>query len=72
MQGTATRKPQDFKLFLANEENKRQLCQLTLKVWGSYEAASRLVKCETAALIVEGAAHLLMSTDGEVSWLIHT
>ena len=26
--GPATRKPVDFKLFLANEENKRQLCQL--------------------------------------------
>lgn len=67
VQGTATRKPQDFKLFLGNEENKRQLCQLMLKVWGSKEAASRLVKCETAALIVEGTAHQLMSSDGEVS-----
>ncbi|KAK2555983.1 hypothetical protein P5673_021972 [Acropora cervicornis] len=30
--GPATRKPVDFKLFLANEENKRQLCQLLLRV----------------------------------------
>ncbi|MGL5356070.1 MAG: hypothetical protein ACRDAQ_05915, partial [Cetobacterium sp.] len=65
MQGTATRKPQDFKLFLGDEENKRQLCQLMLKVWGSKEAASQLEKRETAALIVQGTAHQLMSSDGE-------
>ena len=29
--GLAARKPVDFKLFLANEENKRQLCQLMKK-----------------------------------------
>ncbi|CAL8311209.1 unnamed protein product [Merluccius merluccius] len=28
----ATRKPSDFKLFLANEENKTQLCKLLLEV----------------------------------------
>lgn len=32
VQGMATKKPQDFKVFLGNEENKRQLCQLMLKV----------------------------------------
>lgn len=32
VQNKATRKPQDFKLFLGNEENKWQLCQLMLKV----------------------------------------
>ena len=67
VQGAATRKPHDFKVFLGNEENKRQLCQLMLKVWRSKEAASRLAKCDTAALIVEGIAHQLISLDGEVS-----
>ena len=33
VKGTATRKPQDFKLVLDTEENKRQLCHLMLKVW---------------------------------------
>ena len=33
-EGQATRKPVDFKLFLANEENKLQLYQLLLRVWG--------------------------------------
>ena len=42
IEGQATRKPVDFKLFLANEENKLQLCQLLLCVWGDREAASRL------------------------------
>ncbi|KAL7397163.1 hypothetical protein ABVT39_017800 [Epinephelus coioides] len=66
VKGTATRKPQDFKLFLDNEENNQQLCQLMLKVWGSEEATSGLAKCETAVLIVEGTAYQLTSLDGEV------
>ena len=28
--GPATRKPYDFKMFLANDDNKKQLCQLLL------------------------------------------
>ena len=35
IEGKATRKPVDFKLFLANEENKLQLCELLLHVWGT-------------------------------------
>ena len=30
----ATRKPFDFKIFLANDDNKKQLCQLLMRVWG--------------------------------------
>ena len=52
----ATRKSVDFKLFLANEENKLQLCQLLLRVWGDKAAASRLEKCGTAVAVVEGKA----------------
>lgn len=65
--GPATRKPTDFKLFLANEENKRQLCQLLLRVWRSKVAASRLEKCGTAVVTVEGKAYQLDSSHGEVS-----
>ena len=65
--GPATRKPVDFKLFLTNEDNKLQLCQLLLKVWQSKEAVSRLEKCHTAVVIVEGRAHQLVLANGEVS-----
>lgn len=65
--GPATRKPADFKLFLANEKNKLQLCQLLLRVWGSKEAASRLDKCDTAIINVEGKAYQLFTSESEVS-----
>ena len=38
-EGPTTRKPTDFKLFLANEENKTQLCQLLLRVWGQQDSS---------------------------------
>lgn len=65
--GPATRKPSDFKLFLANDDNKTQLCQLLLRVWGSQAAASRLSKAKTAVAVVEGKAYKLESSDGTVS-----
>ena len=64
--GPATRKPVDFKLLLANEENKRKLCQLLLRVWGSEVAARRLEKATRSAVVVEGKAYDLESPDGEV------
>lgn len=67
LEGPATRKPADFKLFLANEENKLQLCQLMLRVWGSKIAASRLEKCETAVIVVDCNAYQLGALDGDVS-----
>ena len=42
IQGPATGKPSDFKLFLENEQNKTQLCELLLKVWGISAAASHI------------------------------
>lgn len=57
--GPATRKPYDFKMFLANDENKKQLCQLLLQVWGSQQAASRLQKTSMSLLIVEGRGYQL-------------
>lgn len=63
--GPATRKPMDFKLFLANEENKLQLCRLLLRVWSSKEASPRLVKCGTAIIVVEGKAYQLVNSESE-------
>lgn len=65
--GPHTRKPYDFKAFLGNELNKKQLCDLLLKVWGSNEAASRLEKCKKAVVCVDGRSYDLTSTNGEVS-----
>ena len=67
IEGKSTRKPVDFKLFLANEENKLQFCQLLLRVWGDKAAASRLDKCGTAVAVMEGKAYQLATSDGDVS-----
>lgn len=64
--GPATRKPYDFKVFLANEDNKKQLCQLLLRVWSDPMAASRIEKTEMAVLIVEGRAHQFTASNGQV------
>lgn len=66
VEGPATRKPLDFKLFLANETNKKQLCQLLLKVWGSETAFSRIQKCSRAIAVVEGKAYHLKADDTNV------
>ena len=67
IEGQATRKPVDLKLFLANEENKLQLCQLLLRVWGDKAAASWLNKCGAAVAVVEGKAYQLATSDCDVS-----
>lgn len=67
LQGMATRKPSDFKIFLANEDNKLQLCQMLLKVWGDKQAVSRLKKSGTSMIIVEGKAYNLSVNSGKVS-----
>lgn len=69
--GPATRKPYDFKVFLANDDNKKQLCQLMLRVWSGQSAASRLARTNMAVLIVEGRAHRFVSSNGEVSLNAH-
>ncbi|KAL7385243.1 hypothetical protein ABVT39_018114 [Epinephelus coioides] len=63
--GPHTCKPYDFKAFLSNELNKKQLCNLLLKVWGSNEAASRTEKCKKAVMC-EGRSYDLTSTNGKV------
>ena len=67
MSGPATRKPFDLKIFLANDDNKKQLCQLLLRVWGDRVAASMLQRTEMAILIVEGKAYQPIDSNGEVS-----
>lgn len=60
--GPATRKPADFKLFLTNDDNKKQLFQLLLRVCKSDGAASRLEKCNRAVLVVVGKAYHIHQT----------
>ena len=67
LSGPATRKPFDFKIFFANDDNKKQLCQLLLRVWGDRVTASRLQRTEMAILIVEGKAYQRIASNGEVS-----
>ena len=66
-EGPATKKPIDFKLFLANEENKTQLSQLLLHVWARKTASTQLEKTGTAVVVVKGKAYQLNSLGGEVS-----
>lgn len=66
--GPATRKPYDFKMFLVNDDNKKQLCQLLLRVWSSQQAATRLQMTDMAVLIVEGRAYQLLPSNDEVSF----
>ena len=64
--GPATRKPVDWKIFLQNDENKEQLCELLLKVWSSEDAVCRLEKCQRSLLIVNGKAFDLTVNDTEI------
>ena len=59
LQGMSPTKPADFKVFLSNEQNKLQLCQMLLKVWRDKQAVSRLEKCDTSILVVEGKAYII-------------
>uniref|UniRef100_UPI0035902182 uncharacterized protein isoform X2 n=1 Tax=Myxine glutinosa TaxID=7769 RepID=UPI0035902182 len=48
------------------DDNKKQICQLLLRVWSDQQAASKLERTEMAVLIVEGRAHQLVSSNGKV------
>lgn len=67
LEGASTRKPRDFKVFLMNDSNKQKLCQLLLEVWSNALSATRLERCRTSILIVDGKAHRLVTEDGAVS-----
>ena len=66
--GPSTSKPYDCKMFRANDDNKKQLCHLLLRMWSAQQAASRLERTEMAVLIVGEKAHQLVSLNGELSW----
>ena len=48
IEGPATKRPPDLKLFLSNDDNKKQLCELVLKVWSSPECSVKLSKVRYA------------------------
>ena len=55
-------------MFRANDDNKKQLCHLLLRVWSTQQAATRLERTEMAMLIIGEKAHQLVSLNGELSW----
>ena len=65
--GPSTRKPYDCKMFRANDDNKKQLCHLQLRIWSAQQAASRLERIEVAVLIVGEKANQIVSLNGELS-----
>ena len=66
LNGAATRKPSDFKLFLTNDENKTQFFQLMLQVFQSQTAVCRIEKCGTAVFVVGGKAFQFQIANGGV------
>ena len=63
LKGEATKRPADWKSFLANEDNKVQFIHLLLKSWSSDKYAPRLMGRKNV-FICDGKAHLLTSSDG--------
>ena len=66
LNGPATRKPADFKAFLCNDENKKQLCEVLKNTWASPTAASRMEKTNSVILIVDGNAYHMKCSNGQV------
>ena len=64
--GSAMRKPQDFKNFLTNDDNKTQLCNILLQTWSNDLAKSRLKKSKSAIIVVDGKAYAIDGTGREV------
>ena len=58
--------PSDFKFFLTNEDNKKQLCKLLKDVWSTENAVPTLKKCETAIIVVEGNAYQLLESNSKI------
>ena len=70
LQRSATRKPKDFKAFLTNYENKRQLWEVLLQVWSSSATASRLERCTDVVFIFDGIAHRLLCPNKQMIFLV--
>ena len=67
IEGPATKRPPDLKLFLSGDENKEQLSELALKVWGSPECAIKLGKVKHALLVVNGKTYEFAASENKVS-----
>lgn len=63
IEGENTRRPENWKDFLTNDENKQQLVRLLLKIWSSQDCAERL-RDKEVLVVCEGKAYSLAS-DGE-------
>lgn len=66
IKGENTKRPAEWKTFLSNDENKKQLSQMLLDVWSKDNRAPKL-KDRKVILICEGEAFLLQSTDGQTT-----
>lgn len=64
IKGGKTKKPRDWKQFLTNDENKKQLIELLLDVWSEHDMAKRL-HGRKVIFIKEGEATLLTSQNGK-------
>lgn len=63
LQGENTKKPADWKSFLTNDENKKQLVQVLLSAWANDIYAKKL-QGRKVVLICEGDAYCYTSEDG--------
>ena len=64
--GPAIRKHADLKVFLQNDDNKKQLCSLLLRVWSSDQAVDRIKSCTCPIIVVEGKAYILTVSDDHI------
>ena len=64
IKGAMTKKPGDWKHFLSNDENKKQLITILLHVWSEDAMAQKLLG-KKVIFIREGEATLLTSLDGK-------
>jgi hypothetical protein len=66
IKGDSTKRPADWKLFLANEENKQQFIQVMCNVWSSNAFASKMHN-RNIIFICEERAFLFTSEDGNTT-----
>ena len=63
LQSENTKKPADWKAFLTNEDNKKQLVHVLLNAWDN-DAYAKKLQGRKAVLIFEGDAYCYTSDDG--------
>ena len=63
LQGENTKKPADWKAFLTNEDNKKQLVHVLLNAWDN-DAYAKKLQGRKVVLICEGDAYCYTSDDG--------